>query len=77
MLASLMTFLTLFVRYFHQCRALRDCHLDIEEDFHMDTSLPFFSPDYNMDVIDEPKAEEELPDYQEADQAFAQYLDFE
>ena len=30
-----------------------------------------------MDVIDEPKAEEELPDYQEADQAFAQYLDFE
>ena len=31
----------------------------------------------NMVVVDEPTANEELPDYEEADQAFAQYLDFE
>ena len=72
-----MIFVKLFVRFFHQCRALRVCHLGIQEDFHMDISLPFFSPDYNMVVVNEPKANEELPDYEEADQAFAQYLDFE
>ena len=60
------------------CRALKDCHLTIEEDFNLETSFQFFSPDYKMPApSEEAKADEELPDYQGDNQAFDQYLDYD